>query len=160
MKRISIITTIYAIFMLSMTTSGLFAHCEIPCGIYDDHMRIHMLEEHITTMEKSIKEIQELTGKSDAKSQNQLTRWIMNKEKHATKFQEIVWQYFLTQRVKPVDPSNKEKYQTYLKELELLHQLSFYAMKVKQNVDVQYTKKLRKLLQEFETLYFTEKKKK
>ena len=34
-----------------------WAHCEIPCGIYDDHMRIHMIEEHITTIEKSMQQI-------------------------------------------------------------------------------------------------------
>ncbi|MBW2031207.1 MAG: hypothetical protein JRJ03_17710 [Deltaproteobacteria bacterium] len=55
----------------------------------------------------------------------------MNKKRHATEFQYILWQYFLTQRIKPVDPKDPVAYNLYLKNLTLLHQLSFYAMKVK-----------------------------
>lgn len=135
------------------------AHCEIPCGIYDDHMRIHMLEEHITTMEKAIQNIQELSGKTTPHDYNQLVRWITNKEKHAEEFQQIVWQYFLTQRIKPVEPDKGKEYQDYLKKVELLHQLSYYAMKVKQDVDTRYTDKLKQLLAEFEQLYFADQKK-
>ena len=25
------------------------AHCQIPCGIYDDELRVQLIEEHITT---------------------------------------------------------------------------------------------------------------
>ncbi len=132
------------------------AHCEIPCGIYDDKLRIDLLYEHTKTMEKSIKKIKELSSKNDSQSKNQLVRWVMNKEKHAKEFQHIVWQYFLTQRVKPVDPSDKEKYELYLKKLEVLHQLSFYAMKVKQSVDEKYIQKLRELIKKFEELYWKE----
>ncbi len=132
------------------------AHCEIPCGIYDDKLRIKLLYEHTKTMEKSIKKIKELSSKEDPLSKNQLVRWIMNKEEHAKKFQYIVWQYFLTQRVKPVDPSDKEKYELYLKKLEVLHQLSYYAMKVKQDVDEKYIQKLRELIKKFEELYWKE----
>ncbi len=53
----------------------------------------------------------------------------MNKKRHATEFQYILWQYFLTQRIKPVDPKDPVAYNLYLKNLTLLHQLSFYAMK-------------------------------
>lgn len=154
------ITILFMLAGILLSAQLAHAHCEIPCGIYDDHMRIHMLEEHITTMEKAIKEIQDLTGKTTPKDYNQLVRWIQNKEKHAEEFQHIVWQYFLTQRIKPVAPDQGEAYQEYLKKVELLHQLSFYAMKVKQNVDTQYTDKLRELLAEFEKLYFADKKKK
>ena len=133
-----------------------FAHCEVPCGIYDDEMRIHMIKEDILTIEKSINAINEL---SNAKEKtplvyNQLVRWIDNKDEHARKIQHIVWQYFLTQRVKPVDKSDSKKYKTYLKKLELLHKLSFYAMKVKQSTDLKYVDKLREILDEFEEVYF------
>ncbi|MDY6953871.1 MAG: superoxide dismutase [Ni], partial [Thermodesulfobacteriota bacterium] len=42
-----------ALFVVSYAS----AHCEIPCGIYDDQMRIDMIAEHITTIEKSMKQI-------------------------------------------------------------------------------------------------------
>jgi nickel superoxide dismutase len=44
--------------------------------------------------------IAELAGKSDAQSQNQLVRWVMNKENHAQKIISTISDYFLTQRVK------------------------------------------------------------
>ncbi|GAB4183171.1 MAG: superoxide dismutase [Ni] [Calditrichia bacterium] len=159
MRKNKGITMLFMILFSLGTISSLFAHCEIPCGIYDDHMRIHMLEEHIATMEKSINQINALSDKNTAQDKNQLVRWIMNKEDHANQFQEIVWQYFLTQRIKPVDPANAAAYQEYLKKVELLHQLSFYAMKVKQNTDLQYTTKLKELLKQFEELYFKDHKK-
>ncbi|SNZ10304.1 nickel superoxide dismutase [Persephonella hydrogeniphila] len=151
------ILALWGVITILIYSGKALAHCEIPCGIYDDHLRIHLLEEHITTMEKSIKKIKELSEKNDPHSKNQLIRWIMNKEKHAKEFQYIVWQYFLTQRIKPINPEEKEKYRKYIKKVELLHKLSFFAMKVKQNVDTKYTDKLRKLLSEFEKLYFGKK---
>ena len=133
--------------------SSLSAHCEIPCGIYHDELRFQTLEEHITTMEKSIDMIKELSSKTDALSKNQLTRWIMNKEKHATEFQYILWQYFLTQRIKPVSRKDMKKYKSYHEMLELIHRMTFHAMKVKQTVDYTHTTELRKLLTRFEKLY-------
>ncbi len=131
------------------------AHCEVPCGIYDDEARIHQIQEYIQTIEKSMIAIKELSkGIKDPLTLNQAVRWIDNKEKHAKKIQEIVWQYFFTQRVKPVDPKDKEKYEKYLKELELLNKLSFYAMKAKQSVDTSVVNKLRETLEKFEEIYF------
>ncbi|WP_457623937.1 superoxide dismutase [Ni] [Persephonella sp.] len=141
-------------FLFILTVRDASAHCEIPCGIYDDRTRFNLLMEHIDTMEKSIKKIRELSGKTDPHSQNQFVRWITNKEKHARKFQHIVWEYFMTQRVKPARSSDSDRYSTYLKKIELLHKMLFYAMKVKQNVDTKYTSELRKLVKLFEDLYY------
>ena len=50
MRRMFINTfTIAALFAL-MNVSSLFAHCQIPCGIYGDLMRIQMLQEHVTAL--------------------------------------------------------------------------------------------------------------
>lgn len=47
----------FQIVILSLMTLFIVgyasAHCEIPCGIYDDQMRVNMIGEHITTIEKS-----------------------------------------------------------------------------------------------------------
>jgi len=42
-----------------------FAHCQIPCGIYDDYARLQSMIEDSATVEKSMKLINELAGKSD-----------------------------------------------------------------------------------------------
>ena len=47
-------------------TQTVSAHCQVPCGIYDDQARIHQLEEDATTIAKAITEINALAGKHDA----------------------------------------------------------------------------------------------
>ena len=103
-----------------------------------------MLEEHIATIEKSMGQIVAL---ENDKNSNQLIRWVMNKEDHANQFQDIVTQYFLTQRIKA---NTKD----YAKKLEVLHQMLVYAMKCKQTTDLQNTAKLKELVSEFDKLYF------
>ncbi len=139
------------ILTLGLATAG-HAHCEIPCGIYDDSARVDMLNEHITTIEKSMAQITELSAAAD-KNYNQLVRWVTNKDDHADKFQEIVSQYFLTQRIKPVDPG-ADGYTAYQRKTELLHRMLVEAMKCKQTTDPAHTEALRKLVGQFAEAYF------
>ncbi len=134
------------IFLFSVQA---FAHCEIPCGIYNDEMRINIINEHIVTVEKSMNQIIELE-KEEHHNSNQLVRWIMNKERHADKIQEIVSQYFMTQRIKS-DTEN------YGKKLGLLHQILIYSMKCKQTTDLANVNKLKALVNDFKALYFKKK---
>ena len=102
-------------FIIFFAVKDVAAHCEIPCGIYDDEMRINMIAEHITTIEKTMKQIGKLAD-SKPIDYNQLTRWITNKEHHADALQKIVTQYFMTQRIKP-DTKN------YSQKLTVLHKM-------------------------------------
>jgi nickel superoxide dismutase len=151
MKKFTL--TLSVLLALVVFSRKTYAHCEIPCGIYDDEMRIELITEHITTVEKSIKMIITLSEEPD-KNHNQLVRWIMNKEEHAKSIQEIVYQYFMTQRIKPANEKNTEAYQQYIKQLTLLHQMLTYAMKAKQTTDLSHIEKLRSLLDEFKKSYF------
>ena len=134
---------------MALTAINLSAHCEIPCGIYEDSQRVNMIREHITTIEKSINQIIKLE-KSEGLNYNQLVRWVMNKEEHALKLQNIVTQYFMTQRIK-VGTDNYEK------KLSTLHKLLVYSMKSKQTTDLKNIGMLRSLANEFEGLYFKKK---
>lgn len=135
------------IFSITLfAASYVAAHCEIPCGIYDDEMRINMMAEHITTIEKSMKQVLKLEAGKPI-NYNQLIRWVTNKENHANEFQEIVTQYFMTQRIK-VDTEN------YAKKLIILHKMMVYAMKCKQTTDLSHIGTLRSFLKEFHDLYF------
>jgi len=134
------------IFILVALVSSAAAHCEIPCGIYDDEMRVDMIAEHIATIEKSMNQILEIQ-KATPVNYNQLVRWIMNKEDHANQLQEIVTQYFMTQRIKP-------DARAYGKQLGVLHQMLIAAMKCKQTTDLAHVSSLRSLLKEFHDLYF------
>ena len=86
--------------LLFITAANVAAHCEIPCGIYDDELRANLIYEHTVTIEKSMKKIAELS-KQNPVDYNQLVRWVSNKEEHAAKIQHTVSQYFMTQRIRP-----------------------------------------------------------
>ena len=143
MKNTILALVVTTTFLL-LQAAHVFAHCEVPCGIYDDKMRISMLNEHITTIEKSIAKAAEFEQKGNS---NQMVRWIMSKEDHANQFQHIVSQYFLTQRIKP-DAHH------YTEKLALLHQMLVYAMKTKQSDDPANISKLKQLVMDFDKLYF------
>jgi nickel superoxide dismutase len=104
------------------------AHCEVPCGIYADQRRFEQMLEDQTTIAKGIASIVELADKTDAKSKNQLVRWVTTKEAHATAIQHTVAQYFLTQRIK----SSSEN---YAKQLAAAHAVMVAAMKTKQDAN-------------------------
>jgi nickel superoxide dismutase len=157
MKAVTISLTSFLISLF--TFSPAFSHCEIPCGIYGDETRFAMLEEDITTVEKSMKLIVELS-KAGEKNYNQLVRWIDNKEKHANLIQETVSQYFMTQRIKPADENNQAEYKKYMEQLSLLHEMLIYAMKAKQTTDLANVEKLRALVSTFKASYFGSKDKK
>jgi len=153
MKTKVLLLSSLLIAMFFMSREDAYAHCEIPCGIYGDSLRIQEIDEHITTIEKSMNQINELSDASD-KNYNQLIRWVTNKEEHAKKIQDIVSQYFLHQRIKPVEPSNTRQYEKYINRLVLLHKLQVYAMNAKQTTDLEFVEKLRNTLHQFEDAYF------
>jgi nickel superoxide dismutase len=141
-------TSLALAFLLVPAIAG--AHCEVPCGIFGDAMRIEILREHTTTIEKAMNQIRALSAE-DAPDYNQLVRWITTKEEHAEEFQEVVSQYFLHQRVKPSGTDDA----AYVEKLTLLHQLLVSAMKAKQSTDTAHTDQLRNLLDEFSEAYFS-----
>ncbi len=141
-----LLTAFALIVMLAGLAPSVGAHCEIPCGIYDDRARVQLIAEHAGTIEKSIQQILTLQ-KSETLNNNQLVRWVMNKESHADQIQEIVAQYFMTQRIKP-DTAN------YDRKIAVLHRMLIAAMKCKQTTDLKYVQELRELLKTFEQLYF------
>lgn len=134
--------TVIVLFTAS-TTAIVQAHCQIPCGIYDDQMRIHLMEEHVATIEKSMNQI-------NAKPEtNQAVRWVMNKDKHADKLAEIVTYYFMAQRIKP-------GCENYAQKLSQLHEILVYSMKAKQTTDLANVEKLKALIHAFEHSYMGE----
>ncbi len=142
---------LFVLVMMTLVSRPAFTHCEVPCGIYHDDVRFSMLSEHIDTMEKAMKQITGLSGQQPV-NYNQVVRWTMTKEDHANQFREVLVQYFLTQRIKPVEPGS-DGYDKYQKSLELIHRMIVHAMKAKQTTDTAHTDALRKLLAEFQGLY-------
>ena len=139
-------TLVSTMLLVLLTGARLLAHCQMPCGIYDDEMRAKMIAEYITTVEKSMNQIMELSKQSPV-NYNQLVRWINTKEEHAGEIQTVVSDYFLTQRIKPEDKD-------YEKKLKVLHSMLISAMKCKQTTDLSNVEALRTQLKEFSDLYF------
>ena len=151
-KSFLVISLLLVSFGFSKVT---FAHCEVPCGIYHDELRVELIKEHIQTIEKAMNQITELQS-AETINYNQLVRWINTKEHHANLIQEVAEQYFLTQRVKFADPDDGEKYQKYIAQLTTVHELIVYAMKSKQTTDLVNVEKMQESLMAFEEAYFGE----
>lgn len=154
MKRIALAALLG--FALVASVAPASAHCQIPCGIYDDELRVQLIEEHIGTVEKSMKQIVEV-AKVEPVNYNQLVRWIDNKETHAQEIQDIVTAYFMAQRIKPpVDLGDESATKEYLHKLALLHTIQIHAMKAKQGTDLSEIQALRDLIASFRKAYFGE----
>ncbi|MGJ8677763.1 MAG: superoxide dismutase [Ni] [Akkermansiaceae bacterium] len=148
MKKQALIA-IAALFSFSATPS-IMAHCQVPCGIYSDDTVLIDLVTHQKTIEKAMTQITELS-KDPGANANMLTRWITNKDDHATKLQITMTEYFLAQRLK-IDEADKE---AYLKKLILAHEIIVYAMKCKQTTDLENAKKLHTAIDSFTKAYQT-----
>ncbi|MBN2317129.1 MAG: hypothetical protein JXM79_24600 [Sedimentisphaerales bacterium] len=142
-----------ALLVAVILGSLAYSHCQIPCGIYDDEARFAEIAEHITTIEKSMKEIETLSA-AQKPNMNQLVRWVNNKDHHADKLSEIVTYYFMAQRIKLPAEGNVTAQQDYVKKLTLLHHMLVYSMNAKQTTDLDNVAKLRSSLSAFHDIYF------
>lgn len=115
-------------FGLFFSAQSLSAHCQVPCGIYDDHAKVDEMIQDADTVIKAANMMAELEGASDVQSHQQFVRWVNNKESHAQKVIITIADYFLTQRVK----ADQEDYVQRLKDH---HAVILLAMKVKQSSD-------------------------
>ena len=139
-------TFVVLVVSLAIYSPVAYSHCQIPCGIYDDHARVKTMLEDAATTRKSVELIAELSGKSDAQSNNQIVRWVMNKENHAQNVISSISDYFLTQRV-------KAKQKDYVERLKKHHAVIVAAMKVKQNADMKYVDALEASIKELLPYY-------
>lgn len=134
--RLSILVTLFAAMAAPQMAS---AHCQVPCGIYGDHERVHALLEDAETVTKACKMMAELAGTHDAQSQQQFVRWVNNKESHAQKIIETMSDYYFTQRIKPSQEDYKER-------LVAHHAVVLAAMKAKQSADIKNAEALSKAI--------------
>lgn len=144
--------TTFGIIVGLLVAATTWAHCEMPCGIYDDDARFNAIEEHITTIEKAMNQITELSAAGE-KNHNQIVRWVNTKEEHSEEIQQTVAKYFITQRIKPVAPDAGAEYDHYVAQLTSFHEMMVYAMKCKQTTDLANVKKLRELTSKARELY-------
>lgn len=125
-----------------LATPSLEAHCQMPCGIYDDSLVFGDMKQCLATMAKAVAEISSHEMDSPA-AINQMIRWVGKKDLHSDRFSEDVAEYFLKQRI-PLDADNLDA------KLKSAHILLVLSMRAKQTVDAQLIEDLKK---EFERFY-------
>jgi nickel superoxide dismutase len=145
--------TVLALLALVLLLGGsrtAAAHCEVPCGIYDDPARFAAMLEDAKTIDKAMALIDDLSkphdGMPDALRMNQLVRWVNTKEEHATHTMEVMGQYFMAQRIKP-------SAKNYVDLLKTAHAVITAAMKCKQTVDPANAAALRDAILTFQKAY-------
>lgn len=141
--------------MLFLYPALVGAHCEIPCGIYGDEGRFAALLEDVDTIEKSMNEIDKLSGESE-RNDNQIVRWVINKEHHADHIRDVVAQYFLAQRITEPAADDAAAMKAYTDKLVALHKIIRTAMKCKQTTDPANAQTLRDLVLAFQEMYNAE----
>ena len=134
------------------------AHCQVPCGIYDDHGRVHQMLESVTTIAKATAQIITHSRGKTALDTNQAFRWINTKESHANEIQRVVSDYFLIQKIKPADKADKAAWAVYVQTLADHHAVLRLAMKAKQTVDPRVVAKLRTAVSHLGDVYWKKKK--
>jgi len=134
MVRTSLVISFALLIGLSglLTNTSADAHCQVPCGIYDDDARISAMRENATSIRKAMTEISSTMDAGTVVAFNQATRWVIEKDRSATAIQEIAADYFLTQRVKAAEGEARA---AYVEQLEGFHAVMVTAMKCKQQVD-------------------------
>ncbi|MEM1355092.1 MAG: superoxide dismutase [Ni] [Planctomycetota bacterium] len=138
--------------LLNQTAPSVQAHCQVPCGIFDEDARLKALYEDAATIEKAMNLMNELAGKTDAQSQQQFIRWTITKEEHAERIITVTSAYFLAQRLKPVAPGD-EGYDEYLRQLAQHHSLIIAAMKSKQTTETDVVVTLRDAIHDLEHIW-------
>lgn len=130
-------TAALGLALVALSAQQAAAHCQVPCGIYGDQRRFDEMLEDTETITKAIAQIGEMAGTHDATGHNQLARWVVTKEDHATNIQRIIGDYFMAQRIK-ADADN------YDATLKAAHAVMVDAMKAKQAADPATADKLGK----------------
>jgi nickel superoxide dismutase len=141
--------TILAVTLLSfLAIQSANAHCQVPCGIFGDELKFSEFEQHVETIAKASRLINELSAKETltAKDHQQLIRWTITKEEHASKLIAETGTYFLAQRVKVGADHYSEK-------IELLHHIIVFSMKTKQSTDGEAIATLSEKIAAFKELY-------
>ena len=125
-----------------VATSGQ-AHCEIPCGIFDDHAQVEAMRLDAKTIQKANAQILELMNEAmfagdpmvSAQHANTMMRWVIVKEEHSKKIQHTVAWYFMTQRVKRPAEGDAAAMEKYHQQLAAFDAIATAAMKGAQSTD-------------------------
>jgi len=139
MRKYQLLGVALMIGLLGLAPRMASAHCQVPCGIYDDHARVQSMLEDVATIRKAVVQLGELNVKSDVQSRQQFVRWVNTKEQHAENIIRTISDYFLTQRV-------KADQKDYVQRLRDHHAVMVGAMQCKQSAVMEPVDRLEALV--------------
>lgn len=126
----------------------LSAHCQLPCGIYHDDMIYDLIDQYAETMYKGITVMNQ--SKLDSVHDfNELTRWVIEKEKESNETAQLITFYFLQQKIKPGEPETTKR-------LEAAHKLLFLLVAIKQNNEIRFVDQFAKQWEDFKLMFHPE----
>lgn len=125
----------------------VYAHCDIPCKIYDPHLA--QVAAH--TVIRMTQMLEEASGLEDnVLREHHITRLTKVKEEHAEIVKHevrVIWgDYFKEEQIKQFPKVNS-----------LVHNIMLSASKTKQEINIQEARKLLSLVQEFSEGFFKTK---
>jgi nickel superoxide dismutase len=126
----------------------LFAHCQMPCGIYHDEIVFDQIDQYTETMFKGISVINQIKI-NNMHDQNDAVRWIVEKEKESNEIANLITVYFLQQKIKPGEPDTAQK-------LASAHRLLFFLVAIKQNTDLKFVKEFNEEWEKFKDMFHIE----
>jgi len=128
-------------------TSSLSAHCQMPCGIYNDQMMYDQVNQFYLTAFKAVKALEHNEFTTD-EDKNQFVRWVMTKERLCNETAMLLTTYFFQQKIMPIDDN--------IDLVKSLHKLLFQLVAIKQNVDIKLVKEFGKEWENFKQLFHPE----
>lgn len=108
--------------------NSLFAHCQMPCGIYHDDMVFDQIDQYVETMVKAVTVLED-NKFSTLSERNEAIRWVMEKESESNNVAELITCFFLQQKIKPGESDTAKRVLS-------AHKLLFFLVKIKQTVDI------------------------
>ncbi len=134
--------------MISNFLKPVYAHCDVPCGIYETDSMTHAA----ATCKRMVEKYNEI-GEIDSKNPEQMNtamRCVMTKEKHAQKCKDelyLLWSdYFKPEHLKKF-PDLHDKFWQATKQ----------CGKVKQTISLEECEKLQKMVKEISQMFMDSK---
>ena len=130
------------------STETAYAHCDVPCGIYQPDDAVQAADTAI----KMVEFILEAYEQEDSiEKANAIPRYVAQKEEHAKIAKETILGIW-TDYFKP------EHLQVYPELHEMVWKVSKLGSHVKQNVDLEMAKEFKSAIQDIETIFWETKK--
>lgn len=126
----------------------LNAHCQMPCGIYHDDMVFDQIDQYAETMYKGISVLNQIKI-NNMSDQNEVVRWIVEKEKESNEAASLITTFFLQQKIKPGESDT-------IKKLVSAHKLLFLIVAIKQHTDLKFVNEFTEEWDAFKAMFHIE----